>query len=110
VKSFNMLKMPVILLGFTGALLFSPASKAQEVTSDHFMEAGVLNVYEPAVSKAAPAAVKQMPAAVQARKPQTGSASPLQRTAKRGSSLLAKPEAQAITDKRKPTPTELKKP
>jgi hypothetical protein len=110
VKSFNILKMSVILLGFTGALLLSPASKAQEVTSDHFMEAGVLNVYEPVAGKAAPAAVKQMPAAVQARKQQTGSASSLQRTAKRGSSLLAKPDAQAVTEKRKPTPTELKKP
>jgi hypothetical protein len=110
VNSFNILKLPIILLGFTGALLLSPASKAQEITSDHFMEAGVLNVYQPAASKAAPAAVKQMPAAVQARKQLTGSASSLQRTAKRGSSLLAKPEAQAIPDKRKPAPTELKKP
>jgi hypothetical protein len=110
VKFFNLLRMPVILLGFTGALLLSPTGKAQEVTSDHFMEAGVLNVYEPVAGKAAPAAVKQMPAAVQARKQQTGSASSLQRTAKRGSSLLAKPDAQAVTEKRKPTPTELKKP
>jgi hypothetical protein len=110
VKFFNLLRMPVILLGFTGALLLSPAGKAQEVTSDHFMEAGVLNVYEPVASKAAQPAVKQMPAAVQARKQQTGSASSLQRTAKRGSSLLAKPDAQAVTEKRKPTPTELKKP
>lgn len=109
-KPFNMLKLPVILLGFSGVLLLSPASKAQEVTSDHFTEAGVLNVYEPVASKAAPATVKQMPAAVQARKQQIGSASPLQRTAKQGSSLVAKPEAQAITDKRKPTPTEMKKP
>jgi len=110
VKSFNMLKMPVILLGFAGTLLFSPASKAQEVTSDHFMEAGVLNVYEPVAKKPAQPAIKQAPAAVQARKQTIGSASPLQHTAKRGSSLLAKPEAQAITDKQKPTPTELKKP
>ena len=109
-KSFNMLKMPVILLGFAGTLLLSPASKAQEVTSDHFMEAGVLNVYQPIASNAAPALVKQMPAAVQARKQPTGSASPLQRTAKRGFSLPAKPEAQAATDERKPAPTESKKP
>ena len=109
-KSFNMLKMPVILLGFAGTLLLSPASKAQEVTSDHFMEAGVLNVYEPVAGKAAQPAVKQMPAAVQARKQLTGSASSLQRTAKRGSSLPVKPEAQAVPDKRKPAPTEPKKP
>jgi hypothetical protein len=110
VKSFNLLKVPVILLGFAGTLLLSPASKAQEVTSDHFMEAGVLNVYEPMASKAAPAAVKQMPAAMLPRKQQVGSASPLQRTAKHGSSLLAKPGAQAVAEKPKPAPPERKKP
>jgi hypothetical protein len=110
VKPFNMLKMPVILLGFAGTLLFSPASKAQEVTSDHFMEAGVLNVYEPVAKKAVQPAVKQAPAAVPAQRQKIGSISPLQHTAKRGPSLVAKPEAQAITDKQKPTPTELKKP
>jgi hypothetical protein len=109
VKSFSMLKMPVILLGFSGALLLSPASKAQE-GFDHFTGTGVQNVYEPVANKSATAAVKQMPSIVQARKQQTGSASPLQRSAKRGSSLIAKPEAQAITDKRKATPTEMKKP
>ena len=109
-KSFNMLKMPVILLSFAGTLLLSPASKAQEVTSDHFMESGVLNVYEPVASKAAPAAVKQMPAVVPARKQRIGSASPLQRSAKRGSSLLTKPEAQAVTEKPKPAPVERQKP
>ena len=109
-KSFNILRMPVILLGFTGALLLSPSSKAQEVTSDHFMESGVLNVYQPVASKAAQPAVKQMPTPGQARKQTAGSASPLQRTAKRGSSLLAKPEAQAAAEKRKPAPTEPKKP
>lgn len=109
-QSFNMLKMPVILLGFTGALLLSPAGKAQEVTSDHFSDTGVLNVYELGAGKVAAPAVKQMPLSVQARKQQTGSASSLQRTAKRGSSLPAKPEGQAVTKKRKPAPTESKKP
>ena len=108
-KSFNMLKMPAILLGFAGTLLLSPASKAQE-GFDHFTDTGVLNVYEPVTGKAAKSAIQQMPAAVPARKQAVSSASPLQRTAKRSSSLIAKPEAQAITDKRKPTPTELKKP
>jgi hypothetical protein len=108
-KSFNMLKMPAILLGFAGTLLLSPASKAQE-GFDHFTDTAVLNVYEPVTGKAAQPAVKYAPAALQARKQTVSSASPLQRTAKRSSSLIAKPEAQAITDKRKPTPTELKKP
>ena len=101
--------MLIILLGFTGALILSPTSKAQE-GFDHFTSTSVQNVYEPVASKPAQPAVKQMLAAVQARKQQTGSASPLQRTAKRGASLPAKPEAQAIQDKRKPAPTEPKKP
>lgn len=110
-KSVNILSMPVILLGVTGVLLLSPAVKAQEVTSDHFSETGVLNVYQPVAGKSAQPAVKQMPAAVQARKQQNGSASSLQRTTKRGSSLPAKPEAQAaISGKPKPAPNELKKP
>jgi len=108
-KSFNILSMPVLLLGITGALILSPTSKAQE-GFDHFTGTSVQNVYEPVASKPAQPAVKQMPAAVQARKQQTGSASPLQRTAKRGASLPAKPEAQAVPDKRKPAPTEPKKP
>lgn len=108
--SFNLLKLPVILLGFAGTLLLSPTGKAQEVTSDHFSETGVLNVYQPVAGKSAQPAVKQMPAAVQARKQQTGSASSLQRTAKRATSLPAKPEAQAVTEKPKPAPAERKKP
>ncbi len=109
-KSFNILNLSVILLGFTGALLISPASKAQEVTADLFTESGVLNVYEHGAGKAVTATAKQMPAVVQARKQQNGSASPLQRTAKRGSSLLAQPEAQTLPEKRKPAPVERKKP
>jgi hypothetical protein len=106
-----MLKMPVILLGFTGALLLSPAGKAQqEVTSDHFTDSGVLNVYESAASKVAATTVKQTPATLQARKLQPGSASTLQPANKRGSSLPAKPESQAAAEKRKPAPTQLKKP
>ena len=109
-KFFNMLRMTVVLLGFTGALLLSPASKAQEVTSDHFMEAGVLNVYEPVAGKVAAPAVKQMPVSVQARKQQTSSASTLQLATKSGSSLHAKPEAQPVTKKPKPASVERKKP
>jgi hypothetical protein len=105
-----MLKMLVIPLGFTGALLLSPNSKAQEVTSDHFTDSGVLNVYAPVTGKVAATAVKQMPASVQARKQETGSASTRHLATKRGSSLLVKPEAQAVTGKRKPAPIERKKP
>jgi hypothetical protein len=104
-----MLKLLVILLGFSGALLLSPASKAQE-GFDHFTDSGVLNVYEPVAGKVAATAVKQMPAGVLARKQQIGSASTRQLATKRGSSLPVKPEAQAVTEKRKPAPVERKKP
>jgi len=106
VKPFNMLKIPVIMLGLTGALLLSPGSKAQEVTPDHFTDTGVQNVYEPGAAKAKAPAVKQTPAAVQARKQKTGSAATLQLANKRGSSSPAKPEAQMVAEKRKPTPNE----
>jgi hypothetical protein len=110
VKSFNTLKLPVILLSFSGALLLSPASKAQEASPDHFTDTGVQNVYEPGQAKVAAAAVKKMPAPVLARNQQIGSASTLQLATKRGSSLLAQPEAQVVAEKRKSTPAELKKP
>lgn len=52
-KSFGMYRLS-LLLGFGAAALFlSPAAKAQEVSSDHFTETGVQNVYETAPVKAA---------------------------------------------------------
>jgi hypothetical protein len=71
VKSFTMLKLPVILLGFGGALLLSPACKAQEATPDHFTDTGVQDVYEPGAGKATATTAKQKPAVVQALKQQT---------------------------------------
>jgi len=109
VKSFNILSLSVILLGYTSALLLSPASKAQE-GFDHFTGTGVQNVYEPVAGKVAAPAVKQMPADLQAQKRQTGSASTLQRATKQDSSLPVHPQAQAAAKKRKPAPAESKKP
>ena len=108
-KSFNISSLLVILLGCTAALLLSPASKAQE-GFDHFTGTGVQNVYEPVTGKVASPAVKQMPTDLQAQKRLTGSASTLQLATKQGSSLPAKPQAQAAAKKRKPAAHELKKP
>ena len=109
-KSFNMFKMPVILLGFGGALLLSPACKAQEVTSDHFTDTGVQDVYEPGAGKVVTATVAQKPLALKVQKHQIGSTTTLQLTTKRGSSLPAQPGAQVVAEKRKASPVEVKKP
>lgn len=103
-KSFHTLKLPIILLGFGGALLLSPACKAQEVAPDHFTATGVEDVYEPGTGKATAPAAKQKPAAVQAQKRQAGSSTYLQLAAKRSSSVLPQPGAQAVAEKSKPTP------
>jgi hypothetical protein len=108
-KSFNILSMPVILLGITGALILCPTSKAQE-GFDHFTGTSVQNVYEPVASKPAQPAVKQLPADLQGRKRQTGSASTLQLTSKQGPSSPSQPQAQVAAKKRKPAAHELKKP
>jgi len=102
VKSLNMLKLPVILLGFGGALLLSPACKAQESSPDHFTDTGVQDVYEPGSAK--PAAKPAKPAVVQAKKQQTGSDAKVQLAANRSASEIPQPSAQAVADKRKETP------
>ncbi len=108
-KSFSMYKIPVILLGFGGALLLSPSCKAQESTPDHFTDTGVQDVYEPGAPKAVATVAKPKPTAVQARKHQSGSQASLQMASNRSSSSV-QPGAQAVAEKRKPTPSDLKKP
>jgi hypothetical protein len=94
VKSFNMLKMPMILLGLGGVLLLSPACKAQEVSPAIFTNTGVEDVYS---------AAKPKPAAIHSRKQQTGSAATTQLAAKRNSSKLPRPSVQAVAEKREQT-------
>jgi hypothetical protein len=103
-KPFNMLKMPMILLGFGGALLLSPTCKAQECSPDHFTDTGVEDVYAPAALKVVTTTAKPKPSAVQARKHPTGSAATLQLAANRDSSELPQPSEQAVAEKRKPAP------
>ena len=94
-KPFNMLKIPMILLGLGGALLLSPACKAQEVSPAIFTNTGVEDAYP---------AAKPKPAATHSRKQQTGSAASTQLAAKRNSSKPAQPSVQLVAEKRKQTP------
>jgi len=110
-KPYEMLKLPVLLLGFGGALIFAPACKAQEVSPDHFTDTGVQNVYQAAPNQAVAPKTSQTPKVLQARKHQTESATALQLTAKRNSSVPPQPGALAIAEKRKTTaPRKPKKP
>ena len=94
-KPFNMLKMPMILLGLGGALLLSPACKAQEVSPAIFTNTGVEDAYP---------AAKPKPAVTHSRKQQTGSAASTQPAAKRNSSKPSQPGVQMVAEKRKQTP------
>jgi hypothetical protein len=95
VKSFNMLKMPMILLGLGGVLLLSPTCKAQEVSPAIFTNTGVEDAYP---------AAKPKPAATHSRKQQTNSAATTQLADKRNSSKPPQPSVQAVAEKRKQTP------
>lgn len=108
-KSIKMLKIPAILLGFGGALLLSPACKAQEVSPDHFTETGVEGVYQPAPSKPAAPAVKRKQVS-QVRVHGAGSSATLQLAASNTASLPPQPGTQPVAEKRKPAPSEPKKP
>jgi hypothetical protein len=101
-KPFRMLKIPVILLGFAGALILSPACKAQqEVSPDHFTDTGVEHIYQAAPHKAAAHELKQTPPVLQARHHRTDSPATPQLTATRHSLSAAQPSALAIPEKRK---------
>jgi hypothetical protein len=101
-KPFGMLKLPVLLLGFGGALILTPACKAQEVSPDHFTDTGVQNVYQAAPHQAAAPKPTQAPKALQTRKHKIDSPAAPQLTATRNSSV-PQPGAMAIAEKRKTT-------
>jgi hypothetical protein len=105
-KSFGMLKIPMMLVGFGAALALTPACKAQEVSPDHFTATGVQDVYEGAPGKAAGPKVQQKPSATH----QPNSPATLQPVAKRTLVSAAQPSSQAVADKRKPVPSAPKKP
>ncbi len=108
-KSFGMLKIPMILAGLGAAVLFSPACKAQEVSPDHFTDTGVQDVYDGAQGKSAAPKAKQKPAAMQPRSTQTNSSPSLQPVAKRTPVSATQPGPNAVADKRKSVPTTPKK-
>ncbi len=108
---YRMLKIPAILLGFAGALILSPACKAQEVSPDHFTDTGVEDVYQPAPRHLAapkPKPEQRLPA-LQTRNQRTDSPA-MQLAATRNSSVPAQPSAVAISEKRKIAPRKPKNP
>jgi hypothetical protein len=109
-KSFGMLKIPMILVGLGAALVLSPACKAQEVSPDHFTDTGVQDVYENAPGKAVAPKVQQKPPATEARMHRTSSPASLEPVAKRTPVSAARPGAQAVADKRKAVRSTPKKP
>jgi hypothetical protein len=108
-KSFGMLKIPMILIGFGAALALTPACKAQEVSPDHFTATGVQDVYEGAPGKAVAPKVHQKPPATQARTNQTNSPATLQPVAKRIPVAATQTGPKTVADKRKPVPSSPKK-
>ena|SRR5260370_32952239 len=107
-KSFRMFNIPVMLLGFGGALILSPVCQAQEVSPDHFTDTAVENVYQAAAHEIA--AEQAPPATLPARNHRADSPTTLQLTATRNSLLPGQPGALAIPEKRKLAPRKPKKP
>jgi len=109
-KSFVMLKLPMVLVGLGAALVLSPACKAQEVSPDHFTDTGIQDVYDGAQNKASASKLKQSPSKTQARTHQTNSPATLKPVAKRTPVSAAQPGPKAVADKRKTVPSTSKKP
>ena len=102
VKPFSLLKLPVLLVGFGGLLLFSPACKAQsEVNPDHFdgTDPWEVAARTPVTPKAKPA---QALASYQAKTQNAGSGATVQLAAVRDLSMPVAKDAGAVQDKRKP--------
>ena len=108
-KSFVMLKLPIVLVGLGAALVLSPACKAQEVSPDHFTDTGIQDVYDGAQNKASASKLKQSPSKTQARTHQTNAPGSLQPVAKRTPVSATQPGAQTVADRRKPVPSAPKK-
>jgi hypothetical protein len=110
-KSFRMLNIPVMLLGFGVAIIISPACKAQsEVAPDHFDGSEPWVASQSAPRKVSPAKDKQTPSASQARTHQTNPPATLQLASRRDSSASAQPASGTIDDKRKASARKPKKP
>ena len=101
-KSFSLLKLPILLAGFGALLLFSPACKAQsEVNPDHF---DGTDTWEVAARKpvTAQGKVAQKSGALQAQSQKASASTNIQLAAVRDVSNPAPRDAVAVQDKRKP--------
>ncbi len=101
-KSFSLLKLPVLLTGFGALLLFSPACKAQsEVNPDHFDGTDTWEVAarKPVASRGKAA---QKPGALQTQSQKASVGASVQLAAVRDMSSSVPRDAVAVQDKRKP--------
>jgi hypothetical protein len=102
VKSFSLLKIPVLVVGFGALLFFAPACKAQsEVSPDHF---DGTDTWEIAARQSVTPKVKPGPTSgsYQAENKKAGAAASLQLAAAREVQSSAHRNAVAVQDKRKP--------
>jgi hypothetical protein len=102
VKSFSLLKIPVLVVGFGALLFFAPACKAQsEVSPDHF---DGTDAWEMAARRPVTPEVKavQASASYQAENKKAGSGVNLQLAAARELPNPANHNAVAVREKRKP--------
>jgi len=101
-KSFGMLKLPLMLVGFGAALLLAPSCKAQsEVNPDHFdgTDSWEIVARKPNASK-----IKSVPVnSYQAQNKKTGSGASLQLASEREATKSPSHNAVALQDKRKVT-------
>ena len=101
-KSFSLLKLPILLAGFGALLLFSPTCKAQsEVNPDHFdgTDTWEIAARKPMTPQAKAA---QKSGALQAQSQKARSGANVQLAAVRDVSNPATRDAVAVQDKRKP--------
>jgi hypothetical protein len=99
-KPFNLLKIPIVLVGLGAMALFAPACKAQEVSPDHFdgTDSWEIAARTPVATKAKSAAN----AGTHQAKNQKASAGPsLQLAAAREVTKSAPRTAVVLPDKRK---------
>jgi hypothetical protein len=108
-KSFRMLKLPMMLVGLGAALALSPSCKAQEVSPDHFTDTGVQNVYESAPAQKVAPKPKQSQSAAQVRSSQTKPSATVHPVAKHTPVSATQPGPTTVADKRKSAPATPKK-
>jgi hypothetical protein len=97
-KSFSLLKLPVLLLGFGAVLVFSPVCRAQsEIAPDHF---DGTDPWETAAHRVVTPKTLQTSAVVQAQNRKAESHSAVQLAAVSEPSQAARQDTVAIQDKR----------